>query len=108
MLRHRLASLALATGLLFTLSGCFSTCEDGRLFPRLFNSSSRSGPAMDCECHNALSPSVMMDPAAQGPILPGPGANVPIITTVPANQPPQRFNKVPTAPATPYAPSIAN
>ena len=105
MLRLRLACLALATGFVFTLSGCYSTCEDGRLFPRLFRS---ARPTMhdDCDCHNAHMPGPMMDPAAQGPILmPGAtGSTVPIIRNTPPGQPPQVF-KVPTAPSTPYVPS---
>ena len=109
MLRLRLATLALATGFLFTLSGCCSFYEDGRLFPRLFNYSARSGPTMHagCECQDPHAPHMMMSPAAQGPLLPGSGAtvhNVPIITNIPANQPPQVF-KVPTAPTTPYVPA---
>lgn len=105
MLRHRLAFLALATGFLFTLSGCCSFCEDGRMFPRLFNHSARSGPAMQAECDCQNPHMMMMDPAlSKGPILTTPGSTVPIITNVPANQPPQVF-KVPTAPTTPYVPS---
>ena len=105
MLRLRMTCLALATGFVFTLSGCCSFCEDGRLFPRLFNSSSRSSPVMhgECDCHNAHSPQMMMEPAAQGPVL-MPGSTMPTITTIPANQRPQVF-KVPTAPTVPYNPS---
>jgi hypothetical protein len=115
MLRLRLTCLALATGFVFTLSGCYSMCEDGRLFPRLFNHCSRSGPTKngDCECQNGSAPwngpmpGPMMDPAiGKGPILmPGtPDSTVPIIRNVPPSQPPQVF-KVPTAPSTPYVPS---
>ena len=111
MLRLRLASLALASGLLFTLPGCCSFCEEGRLFPRLFHYSSMSRPAHElpgeCECHSAHLPQ-MMDAAGQGPILTPPafpGQTVPIpITNLPANQPPQIF-KAPQATPTPYVPS---
>jgi hypothetical protein len=107
MLRLRLAFLALASGLLFTLSGCCSFCEERPLFPRLFNRSSMSIRTGECECHSAHSPQ-MMDAGAQGPILITPGGagqTVPIpITNIPANQPPQIF-KAPQAPPTPYVPS---
>jgi hypothetical protein len=107
MLRLRLACLALASGLLFTLPGCCSFCEEGRLFPRLFNHRSMSMPTGECECHSAHLPP-MMDAAAQGPILTPPafpGQTVPIpITNLPANQPPQIF-KAPQATPTPYVPS---
>jgi hypothetical protein len=107
MLRLRSACLALSGGLLFTLSGCCSFCEEGRLFPRLFHYSSMSRPIGECECHSAHLPQ-MMDAAAQGPILTTPGVagqTVPIpITNMPANQPPQIF-KAPQAPPTPYVPS---
>jgi hypothetical protein len=107
MLRLRLACLTLASGLLFTLSGCCSFCEEGRLFPRLFHSSSMSRPIGECECHSAHLPQ-MMDATAQGPILTTPGAagqTVPIpITNLPTNQPPQIF-KAPQAAPTPYVPS---
>jgi hypothetical protein len=111
MLRLRLAFLALASGLLFTLPGCCSFCEDGRLFPRLFNHRSMSMPTHglpgECECHSAHMPP-MMDAAAQGPILTAPGVagqTVPIpITNFPGNQPPQAF-KVPQASPTPYVPA---
>jgi len=107
MLRLRLACLALASGLLFTLSGCCSFCEESRLFPRLFNRSSMCGPTGECECRSAHLPQ-MMDAAAQGPILTTPGVagqTVPVpITNLPANQPPQIF-RAPQAPPTPYVPS---
>jgi hypothetical protein len=107
MLRLRLAFLALASGLLFTLSGCCSFCEERPLFPRLFSRSSMSRPTGECECHSAHLPQ-MMDAAAQGPILTTPGGagqTVPIpITNFPSNQPPQIF-KTPQAPPTPYVPS---
>jgi hypothetical protein len=109
MLRLRLAFLALASGLLFTLSGCCSFCEDGRLFPRLFHSDSTSlhGTPADCECHSAHLPH-MLDAGVSGPVLPAPGwagQTMPIpITSVPANQPPQLF-KVPQAPPTAYVPA---
>jgi hypothetical protein len=107
MLRLRLACLALAGGLLFTLSGCCSFCEEGRLFPRLFNHCSMSRPNGECECRSANLPQ-MMDAPVQGPILTTPGVTgqtVPIpITNLPTNQPPQFF-KAPQATPTPYVPS---
>jgi hypothetical protein len=107
MLRLRLACLALATGFVVTISGCCSSpCEDSRLFPRLFNSGFRSGSSMrgDCDCHNSMSPNMMMDPAAQGPILmPGATGSTPIIKNAPLGTPPQVF-KIPTATTTPYVP----
>jgi len=109
MLRLRLACLALTGGLFFTLSGCCSVCEEGRLFPRLFNNCSMSRPTGECECRSAQLPP-MMDTGAQGPILTTPGGagqTVPMpipITNVPANQPPPFF-KAPQATPTPYVPS---
>lgn len=108
MLRLRLAILALACGFVFTLSGCRSTCDDDRLFPRLFRSNSMSQPRGhgECECQHGQMPHMME--SAQGPILTTPGmagTTMPTITTVPANQPPV-FSKIPLAPATPYVPSV--
>ena len=116
MLRIRLASLALAGGLLFTMSGCCSFCEDGKMFPRLFrsNSSTHSGThsGMEgmpggCDCHSAHMPQ-MEGGMVHGPVLTNPGvvgSTVPIpITNIPANQPPQIF-KVPQSSPTPYVPT---
>src|SRR5262249_4597210 len=96
MLRLRLASLALATGFLVTLSGCMSTstsCNDGgcRIFQRLFNRTSNRGPTGhgDCECQGGMLP-FMLEPAVQGPIRPGPtatGPGAPIIRNMPPGQP---------------------
>jgi hypothetical protein len=109
MLRIRLASLALASGLVFTLSGCCSFCEEGRPFPRLFNHSAMSHPTAECECQSSHLPQMMGD--VQGPILTMPGATgqtVPIpITNIPPGQPPAVF-KVPTASPTPYVPVPTN
>ena len=104
MLRIRLASLALATGLLFSMSGCCSMNEEGRLFPRLFNHSSMSAPRHqgECECHGAgFPPGVEM---SQGPIMPGAVQTMPPITTLPANQTPQAF-KNPPANSVPWVPA---
>lgn len=107
MLRLRLASLAVACGLFSTLSGCATMSEDGRMFPRLFHSTSMSSEMHgECECQHGAMPHMMG--AVQGPILttpsmPGTTMPIPSITNIPANQPPQVF-KVPTAPATPYVP----
>ena len=111
MLRIRLASLALAGGLLFTMSGCCSFCEDGKMFPRLFRSNSSTHSGMEgmhggCDCHSAHMP--QMEGAVQGPFLTAPGVagtTMPIpITNIPANQPPQIF-KVPQSSPTPYVPT---
>jgi hypothetical protein len=113
MLRLRLASLALASGLLFLLSGCASTCEDSRFFPRLFRSNSMSYPAShgmpgECECHNSQFAPGMEMSTLPGPMFPqsaGVNQTMPIpITNIPPNQPPQIF-KVPQALPTPYAPT---
>ncbi|MBM3993751.1 MAG: hypothetical protein FJ303_06310 [Planctomycetes bacterium] len=106
MLRLRLAFVALASGLLFMLSGCCSLCEEGRLFPRLFRHHALRQSHGNCECMHGGSP-VMMD-AAHGPTLLTPGtagtaAPIPI-RDVPASQPPQVF-KVPQATPTPFVPS---
>lgn len=113
MLRLRMAGLALACGLLITLSGCAtyngSSNGDGGLFPRLFRSSYRPGlfhnnkQIPECECQT-------MD-AFHGPVMTTPGfppspTQIPIttvpITTVPSNPP--QILKVPQAPSTPYNP----
>lgn len=117
MLRLRLASLALASGLLFTLSGCTSTCEDSRLFPRLFRSSSMSQSAIqgmpgECDCQQGVHGAHQLPPMMDSASMPGPmwssqtGPNaVPIpITNIPANQPPQIF-KIPQAQPTPFSPA---
>ena len=110
MLRLRLASLALASGLLLTLSGCRTTCEDeGRFFPRLFNHSSlKASSHGECDCHHGQLPPHMMMESAQGPVLTAPsmaGQTAPVlIRDVPASQPPQVF-KVPMAAPTPYNPA---
>ena len=114
MLRLRLASLALASGLMFTLSGCCSFCEDGKFtFPRLFRSNSSSrifghGDGAECECHGSHLTGMMDAASMSGPGITMPAASsqaVPIpITNIPANQPPQIF-KVPQASPTPYVPA---
>jgi hypothetical protein len=122
MRRLRLASLALACGLLSTLSGCCAFCEDGRMFPRLFRSSSQR-PILDrlhgntgsigayhqpeCDCqHGAHMPA----PDFQGgQIFTMPPTGMPVgptpipITNIPASQPPNIL-KVPQAAPTPYFP----
>lgn len=112
MLRLRLASLALASSLLLTLSGCCAFCEDGKLFPRLFKRTSQSHPAMmagaDCECPRSHWPRGVEMPVGQGPFLVPPTASYPgtsiPITNVPAGQAPQIF-KVPQSPPTAYVPN---
>lgn len=113
MLRLRLASLALASGLLMTLSGCLNTCAEP-MFPRMRSAfASRSvihGEPVDCECHGAAHMPVPADFASmQGPQLP-PGTVMPMpspipVTNVPAGQPPSYF-RVPQASPMPYAPTI--
>jgi len=110
MLRLRLAYLALASGVLITLSGCYSTCDSGPTFPRLFRSN--RVPVMsegDCGCqHAAQMPSVFDVPPGQGPFMGPPPAPMPMpgpipITNQPSNLPPI-LNKVPSAPPTAYTP----
>jgi hypothetical protein len=117
MLRSRLASLAVACGLFFTVSGCCSFCEDGRF--RLFRSNYGSGgqgifshhQQPQCECNQGGMPGmpgifdttashgpVMMTPASSNPTMPIP------ITNVPSSPPPQVF-KLPMAAPTPYVPA---
>jgi hypothetical protein len=113
MLRLRLASLALASGLLFTLSGCFSTCEDGRLFPRLFRSNSAPvyGASGECDCHSSRMPPITDTGAFPGQAFTMPAGSNPTmpipITNFPSNQPPQIL-KVPQAQPTPFVPLPAN
>jgi hypothetical protein len=119
MLRLRLASLALASGLLFTTSGCMSTssCDDGgRLFSRLFHSNSAPSYGMpgECGCQTGGAPfAAPMPPIMDSASMPGPmwssksskdGMPLPIpITNVP-NQPPQ-FPKNLLAQPTPFNPA---
>ena len=99
MFRNRLASLALACGLLFTISGCCAFCEDGRMFPRLFRSTGYrpgllTGRGHECECP--------APDGTHGPILTTPHfppSPVPITTNPPLIQ------KVPQAQSTPYHPN---
>jgi len=118
MLRSRLASLAVACGLLITLSGCRSSsvCEDDRLFPRLFRSNYASGgPGIfshqkqpQCECNQGQYPGIFDTASSHGPHLMTPTSNpttMPIpITNVPNSPPPQVF-KLPMAAPTPYVPA---
>lgn len=92
MLRLRSAYLALASGVLMTLSGCYSTCDSGPMFPRLFTSNrypvvTEGG---DCPCQrSAQMPQVFDVPPGQGPFIgppPAPGA-IPLMNA-PANMPP--------------------
>lgn len=109
MRRLRLVSLAVASTLLLTLSGCSSMCEDGRMFPRLFNrsSSSRNGMGAECECHSSGWPQGMGMPVGQGPFvgpMPQSATHPPIPITNTHVAQPQLF-KVPQAPPTVYVPS---
>jgi hypothetical protein len=121
MRRLHLASLAVASTLLLTLSGCASTsCDDGgRFFSRLFNRSSSSsmggmhgggmyGGGADCECQRPGWPQGMSVPPGQGPFLmpstqsaANPTPAIPITNT--HGQP--SFLKVPNAPPTAYVPA---
>ncbi|MSQ95750.1 MAG: hypothetical protein EXR98_14510 [Gemmataceae bacterium] len=108
MFRARLASLALALGFLFTLSGCCAFCEDGKLFPRLFHHGSRhgvfSGHRGECECQGgAHMPPIMGSAQHSGPIFTGSTGPIPI-TNIPVTQVPNTF-KVPNANPTPYSPT---
>jgi len=104
MLRLRMASLALASGVLVTLSGCTSTCEREPLFSRLFDRSSSYGSrsSAECECHNSfMGPTPTMMPS-QGTMttMPSSATSIPI-TNIPQGQPPQLFKN---AAPTPYVP----
>ncbi len=114
MLRLRLAFLALASGVLMTLSGCYSTCDSGPTFPRLFRSN--RVPVMsegECGCeHAAHMPSGFDVPPGHGPFLgpmPGPvpmSGPMPMsgpIMNPPPNLPPV-VNKMQPAPPTAYTP----
>lgn len=114
MLRVRLASLALACGFLFSLSGCCAFCEDGKLFPRLFRSH-YNGPGLfsghrgECECPGGQMPGMLGSAPHSGPIFTSTpsmsSSTLPIpITNIPVTQPPQTF-KVPNAAPTPYSPT---
>jgi hypothetical protein len=107
MLRLRLLSLALASGLLLALSGCASNncCEERpSLFPRLFQHSLRPGamPA-DCECHRAnVIPGPEFPAPMPGPLMPG-ATGVAVPNGFPTNLPPKVIN-IPESPRTPYSP----
>ena len=98
MLRIRLASVAVALGMMFTLPGCFF--HDGPLFPRINNFFHGHHDA-PCECHAGHLPPELH--GQNGPILMGPGQTMPTITTVPAASQPNVF-KGPSATTTPYFP----
>lgn len=109
MLRLRLAYLALASGVLLTLSGCYSTCDEGFTFPRLFRS---NRPVIteggDCPCmHGAGSPQAFDVPPGQGPFMGPPPApmqgTIPIMNPPPPNMPPITTRSPLAAPA-PYNP----
>ncbi len=118
MRRIRLASLALACGLLTTLSGCCGFCEDGRLFPRLFRTNYHRpildrfhGPAgaahPECECMHG--PQLPPTDFPAGQIITMPPAGMPMspipITNIPAaQQQAPNILKVPQAAPTPYFP----
>lgn len=112
MLRLKLAFWALASGVLVTLSGCRSACDEEPMFPRLFRSNRY--PVMteggDCPCQHASgSPQLFDMPAGQGPFLapppapapPPPGA-IPIMN--PQGNLPPILNKGPQAVPVPYNP----
>ena len=108
MLRLRLILLALASGMLMTLTGCRSTsCDEGRLFPRLFHNTSRARTTegMDCECQKPGWPAGVGVPSGQGPFI-FPGAGMPSNPSIPitnVNTPPSLL-KVPSATPTPFVP----
>ncbi len=110
MLRLRLAFLGLASGVLMTLSGCYSTCEREPLFGGMFRSN--RVPVMsegDCPCqHAAQMPTVFDVPPGQGPFIgPTPGPAVmsgPMLNPPPPGLPPV-LNKMQPAPPTAYSPT---
>jgi hypothetical protein len=123
MLRLRLASLALASGLLLTASGCLSSsgcfsssgCDSsGPMFPRLFHRSESQSAMMGgtgCECQRSAWPQGVEVPAGQGPFLmPGavstpPTSSIPIVN-VPTGTPQSLPLKAPPAPPTAYFPNV--
>ncbi len=115
MLRVRLASLALACGFMFTLSGCCAFCEDGKLFPRLFRSNHGGGLGLlhghrgaDCECApGGHMPPILGSAGQSGAIftsVPSGSSSAIPITNIPVTQTPNAF-KAPNAIPTPYVPS---
>lgn len=107
MLRLRLAFLALSGGALLALSGCYSACDEGPGFPRLFRSNrypvvTEGG---DCPClHASGAPQVFDVPPGQGPFLPPPPAPAPGAMPIlpPQNPLPPIVNK--QASPVPYSP----
>ena len=102
MFRIRLASVALALGLLYTVSGC-SSCREP-LFPRvsgLFNRSQET--PCDCQGAGQLPPEFAAPMPA--PMLGQGGHSMPTITTVPTNSQPPQILKTP-ATTTPYFPPV--
>lgn len=116
MLRSRLAFLAVACGLLFTLSGCRLFSDDDR--PRLFGGNSRGAGVFshrhaECECNHGQMPGIFDTAQSHGPVLMTPTSShpqmhppMPIpITNVPATQQPPNIFKIPQAAPTPYTPA---
>ena len=104
MLRLRLAYLALASGVMMTLSGCFSTCDSGPTFSRFF--SSRCGTSSECGCpcqHSAQMPQMFDVPPGQGPFMGPPPAPMPGAIPIGAQGP----NLPPIVTKTPQAPPVA-
>jgi hypothetical protein len=96
--------LALASGVLATLSGCTSMCDSGPMFPRLFDRSSSYGmrSSAECECHNSYMAPMPTMISSQGTMttMPSSATSIPI-TNIPQGQPPMLFKN---AAPTPYVP----
>ncbi len=93
MLRLRMASLALASGVLFTLSGCYSMCDSGPLFPRLSGYAPLSRPHPECECHNSFMGPTPTMISSQGSMttMPSSATQIPVTNIPTGGQPPQLF-----------------
>jgi hypothetical protein len=101
-----LAYLALASGVMITLSGCFSTCDSGSMFPRLSSRYGLSGETGDCGCAHASHGAPVFDvPPGQGPFIGPPPAPVPGPIPIGAQPPlPPIVTKTPQAAPVPYFP----
>ena len=102
MFRIRLASVALALGLMCTASGCFF--NEGPMFPRISSFFHRTN---ECECQTGQTAGHLppeFAPPMPAPVLGHGAPPIPTITTVPATQPPQMLKG--PAVTTPYFPPV--
>ncbi len=109
MLRLRLAYLALASGVIMTLSGCYSTCDSGPVFSRFFSSRCCGASSETCGCssqHSSQMPQMFDVPPGQGPFMGPPPMPMPGPIPIGAQGPtlPPIVTKVPQAPPVAYNP----